>query len=528
MTVRGYQLAALWSRAGDYTGMLEDVSSYVLDSPEVVAHWGRSEPRATEDAASGSMSFSLRNDGRWFSPENTSSPIAGSVLTGTPVRLAVTDPANGNTTTVFNGPIDDLDVDPNASAKDFTAVCSDGWGKPGDTKLSTPVLQGQRTGKLVQTILDAIGWPSGNAYRSIDWGVTVVPFWWEEGTDASTAIAKIVHSEGPPAIAYVQNGKFFFRDRHHRVANPESLTSLGTYTHTIPAGAVGGDHKILRGSFRYNHGLKNIVNTATIEVTPRAPGPEVVVWSIDGALMLGSGEVRTFELRTDDPFINMQTPDNTLDYTLDSGSVSWSLDRDSGQSATLTMTGGGGGTAISTGLRIRATPLTAGPVQKFSASNPASQATFGTNDWAGEAPWAYYYDAQVVCDRVVGIYSQPSPSISFDVDGVLGAATLTRILGTAVSDRITVRNDELGLNADFMVEQITHTVTKMGVRHVQTIGAQIAEPYQAEDPFVFDTATPLVNGFGNGRFALDVGYNPVTMFRFDVAGVGFDQGVFAA
>lgn len=528
MTVRGYQLAALWSRAGDYTGTLEDVSSYVLDSPDVVVEWGRSQPRATEDAKASTMTFALRNDGRQFSPENASSPIAGQVLTGTPTRLAVTDPANSTTTTVFGGPIATLEVDPTAAARDFTATCSDGWAKPGATRISTPVYQGKRTGDLVQIILDAIGWPSGDSYRRVDWGVTVVPYWWLEDVDAATAINDLVHSEGPPACAWVQNGVFQFRARHHRVQLTESLTSQGTYTHTIPAGAVPGDFKILAESFQYSHGLDNIVNSATIEVTPRMPGAEQVVWSTDGALMLGSGETRSFILRTDDPFISMQVPDPTDgDYTLDSGSVSWSLSRDSGQSATLTMTGGGGGAVISTGLRVRATPLVAGPTQKFSTVNPDSQDTYGPSDWGGTAPWAYYYDAQAICDRVVSIYSQPRPSVTFDVEATLSSAGLTRALATQLSDRITVRHDELGLNGDFFVEQVTHTVVQLGVRHIVTIGAQVVEPYQAAAPFIFDTATPLVNGFDHGQFGLDSGVNPSSMFVFDTAGQGFDQGVFA-
>jgi hypothetical protein len=538
VTVRGYQLAADWSRSGVYTGTLEDVSSYVNDD-DIVVSWGRSDARATEDATAGKLAFALTNIDRQFSDDNSSSPIFGKVLPGTPVRLNVTNPADAGITTVFLGPMDDLDTDPNAAGKDFTASCSDGWGLPGDTKLSTPVYQGQRTGDLIQIILDAIGWPVAN--RSIDYGATLIPYWWVEGQDAATAINDLVHSEGPPAIAYVANGIFYFRDRHHRVTLARSTTSQGTYTHTIPAGAVGGDHKILAGSFKRNHGLKNIVNSATLEVTPRIPGNREVVWKSDDPIVLGASESVTFVIRTDDPFLDLQIPlaqvsylDDgtwTYDYHVASGSVSFALSRTSGQSAFLTITAAAGGAFLDLGIKVRGTPLKNGATRKYAASNPVSQGMFGDNDWDGAAPWAYFYDADTLVNKIVNVYGQARPSVTFDIEGVISAATLTEILGQQISDRITVRNDELGLNADFMVEQLTHTIQQLGIRHILTIGAQVMEPLQAAQPFIFDTATPTVNGFGNGQFNMDGVNNPATMFRFDTSSPttqGFGVGVFAA
>jgi hypothetical protein len=532
VTVRGYQLAISWSRGGDYSGTLEDVSPYVPKQPDLVATWGRSEPRATSDAAGGKLTFSLLNHGRQFSPENTSSPIAGHVLTGTPVRLNVLSP-DGTTVTVYQAPIDTLQVEDDPVNRMFNVECGDGWGKPGDTKLSTPVYQGQRTGDLVGIILDAIGWPA--ASRSIDSGATLVPYWWAEGIDAQTAVTDLVHSEGPPAAAWVQNGIFYFRDRHHRATRDASLTSQATYTHKVPSGAVGTDNKILRGSFTYDHGLDHIVNSATIEVAPWLPGSESVVWSTDDPISIGASQSVVLVIRADNPFLNLQVPSAavtylddggvlTSDYHVASGSVSFTLSRTSGQSALVTITAGGSGAFLDTGLKVRGTPVEQGAARQFSASDAQSQAIYGDNDWDGTAPWAHFGDAEAIVDQIVAIYARPMPSVTFDVDGVLSSGTLTRILDTQVSDRITVTNDELGLSADFIVEQVTHTIRQLGVRYIQTIGAQIAEPVQAVNPFTFGVAA---SGFGLGQFALDAGNNPTTMFRFDTAGKGFGQGVFA-
>jgi hypothetical protein len=432
---------------------------------------------------------------------------------------------------VFEGPLDTLSVDTAAADKAFSGDCLDGWSRPGGSKLSTQVYTGRRTGDLIRLILDQIGWDA--AARDIDAGATVVPYWWLEDADAATAVTDLVHSEGVPAIAYVHNGTFVFKDRHHRVTQTASLTSQGTYTHTIPAGPLGTDHKILKNSFSYDHGLDYIVNSATLEVAPWLPGGREIVWSTDDVLMLNPNEAVTLVIRADTPFIDLQLPtrdvylnDNTFtaDYTLGSGAVSFGLSRTSGQSAFLTITAGGAGALLDTGIKVRGTPLRQGATRKFSAVDPASQATYGDKDWDASAPWAHYYDADAIVSRVVAIYSQPRPSVTFDVESRLGTATLTRNLATQIGDRITVDNDEIGLNADFHVEQITHTVKQMGTRHVVTIGAQAVEPLQASNPFTFDVAGA---GWDQGQFAMNTGLNPATMFRFDVAGHGWNQGVFA-
>lgn len=534
MTVRGYQMAVNWSR-GDYTGLLEDMSSYVTKDDQITVSWGRDEPRATADGTSGKLTAVFNNDTRKFSPENVSSPIYGRVTSGAPSRLRVGDEATGLTTTLFEAPIDTFSIDPSRVNNALTINSLDGWGKPGNTQLSTTIYAGYRTGDLINVILDAAGWPA--AARSIDPGVTQVPYWWAEGTDAATAVLDLVHSDGPPAIAYVQNGIFYFRDRHHRVTQARSLTSQMTASHIVPAGPVSaGGSKILKNSFTYDHGLDYVVNSAKLDVTPRYPQQLQVVWSTDDQIALVANASLTLVIQMDDPAINLQQPSAavtyidtgdvlTADYRITQGSATFTLSRTSGQSAFLTVVAGAGGLSLADGIRVRGNPLTQGSARSFSQSDPTSIATYGQNDWDGTAPWASFGDAEAIVNRIVSIYARPMPSVTFQIDAVLSAATKTAILAAAISDRITVREDDLGLNADFMIEQITHAVQQLGVRHMVTIGAQIAEPIQAVNPFTFDVAG---KGFNQGQFALDAGNNPATMFRFDTAGHGFDQGVFAS
>jgi hypothetical protein len=337
----------------------------------------------------------------------------------------------------------------------------------------------------------------------------------------------------------VAGGMFNFRDRHHRLIRTASTVSQATYTHIVPAGTgPAGDFKILRDSFTYDHGLQNIINSATIEVTPRIPQDVQVVWSTTDPITLAAGETRVIVASTTDPFILAQVPDNTTPYTVDDapatdyhlaiGAVTATLSRDSGQSVFITLVGDAAlGAVMDTGLNLRAVPLTATTTYKFFDNDPSSIGTFGENAWQGTAPWAGIYDADVISQRIVTAYSQARPVITLQIASSNGlpAGYLTEILARVISDRITIRNDEMGINGPYMVERIAHTVKKLGIKHILELGCQNVEPQQPSNVFTFNTTG---QGFDQGSFGVAGTSDASTMFLFDTVGRGFDDGRFAA
>jgi hypothetical protein len=528
----GWVMSADWTRQGVFTNPYENVTKQLRG--DIVVSYGRNEPRAISPAGAGKLSFRLINVSRVFSPENTSSPIAGQVLPGTTTQYQVTDPTTAAIYVLAKGPIDSIEVDTTDPAKTVSITASDGWGEPGAEQLSTPVYSGQRTGYLINVILDAINWTGG---RDIDAGATVVPWWWVEGADAATAVNDLVNSEGPPAIAYVEGGTFVFRDRHHRLQRADSLTSQGLYTQNKPSGPVAaGDFKILRDSFTYDHGLNNIVNSVTLTVDQRSPTDTSVVWSTDEFINLGANEVRTYIAQGSDPFINAIVPvpvgpsplgdDSTVgDYTLVAGTVTMALSRTSGQTCFLTVTAGAGGAVIQ-GLALRATPIPVARTVQVQQEDTSSVLTYTRKKWDGTAPWASAYDADAIAQQIIAVYAQPRPTVTFDIANV-NTTHLSAILTRNISQRITVKNDELGLNGDFYVEQLTHTIIKNGLIHKQTIGAQAVDPGQPANVFTFDTSG---KGFNDGFFGVNGVNNPTQMFVLDtaVSTQMFDVGGFAS
>lgn len=517
--VAGRIMSCDWSRDGVFGNADEDVTRQLTE--DISISYGRTEPRATAFASIGKMDFKLLNVSRKFSPENTSSSLYGKVLPGTMVQYTVTDPATAATTKLFSGPLDEIDIDSTSAAKTFSTSALDGWGSPGSQQLSTPVYSGQRTGFLIGVILDQVGWTGP---RDIDAGATVVDWWWEEGNDAATAINNLVASEGPPSIAYVAGGTFVFRDRHHRLIRTASSASQGLYTQTKPAGVVNaGDSKVLKGSFIYDHGLKNIFNSVTFEVNQRQPSDFEVVWSTDDLISLDNSEVRQYVIQGSDPFILAVTP-NTTDYAKLAGTVTTSLSRTSGMTTTLTLTAGGGG-ALLQGMRMRAVPIPVARTVQVLQEDAASVATFGRKKWDQDAPWANVYDADAIAQRLVAVYANPRPCVTLSVANV-NAAHLTAILARKISDRITIDNDELGLRADFFVETITHNIRKNGLIHTLTLGCQMVDPDQPSNVFTFDTAG---KGFNDGFFGINAVSNATQMFIFNsaVATQQFNTGNFA-
>lgn len=539
MTIRGYQLAIDWSRQGTFANTLEDVTTPgdgILSSTELVVSWGRDAAKANEDSTAGQLTFALNNHERQFSPENTASPIAGQVLPGTRARLQVT--TGGMITTLFDGPIDTFTVDPNATAKTFTATALDGWGVPGSEKLSTQVYSGMRTGDLINVVLDQIGWDPG--MRDIDPGATLVDWWWVEGSDATTAVNDLVHSEGPPAIAYVLGGVFIFRDRHHRLLRSQSTTSQALYTQISPAGTgPSNDFKIDKQSFNYDHGLTDIINSVSFAITRRTPGNPVAVWNTDSPISLDPGATVQLIVQASDPFIFAQTPqpfvyDNdgnpiSGEYAITGGSIaSITLSRDNGQTCIMTITAGGGGAFLPSGIALTATPLSQTPTVQVTAEDQSSINLFRIQNGPDSPPWCNPYDAQAIADKTVAVYAGARPTITFSVTTSLSSPTAARYLASmlarSIGDRVTIRHDEMGINDDYMVERVAHTVTKLGAKHKIEIGVQVADPVQPSTVFQFDTSG---QGFDQGSFGVDGITDATTMFQFDTAGHGFDQGRFA-
>lgn len=226
----GYVVGINWNNdggetGGDFTDTGEDVTNDVLQRGPVTFQYGRDASRSLSPPRVGSIGFTLCNADRLYSPENPASPISNDVAPA--ARIKVEETINGQLYPLMRGRIDTLKVNTRRGDRSAQITGFDDLALLRGKKITTPMYQAKRTGTLIVAILDAVGWTGA---RDVDFGATHVPWWWANNDDAFDLLVQLLRSEGPPAIAYIApDGAFTYRDRHHRLLYPASLTSQATF-----------------------------------------------------------------------------------------------------------------------------------------------------------------------------------------------------------------------------------------------------------------------------------------------------------
>lgn len=483
----------------------------------MTAAYGRDQFRQITPAAIGSAALAVNNVSRNYSPENVSSPLNGMLDTARVFAAQVY--WNGQTYGIFHGRLDDYDVHADRADRTVSFTFQDDEAFFQNTKVTTPLYQGIRTGTAVSAVLDAVGWTGP---RAIDPGSTVMPWWWLSAVTASTAINDLVASEGPPAIFYIApDGTAVFRDRSHRLISTRSTSVQASFyapkiqdctATTTAAGTLG-----TTPPYTYKHGARDIVNSVVFTQDVRQPASGFSnVWTSQGTYAISNGTTLSLTITATDPFLNLQLPDPTQgDYTLTgAGTVSAALSQTSGGSAVLTLTAVGGDVVV-TGLQLRGISVPVVSTVTVSQQDSASIGQHGQVDYGQSAPWASPYDAYAIAGSLVLRYAQRRPTVSIQVEAK-DPQHYAQVVGGTISDLVLLQNDELGLNSPFYVEHVAHTVTRINRNglppvHAVVLGCE-AQPVVVTNPFTFDLARA---GFDYGVFDPPGSDNPATVFVFD-------------
>jgi len=517
MAAPTYDYRIDWNGDGDFTDTGENVSSRLLANPEVTIQYGRDQGRALSPTAPGEAGFALDNGSRDYSPENGSSPLAGNILPSRPVRIQATHLST--TYTLYRGFTDGYDLDPSPGSRSVSISCQDALARLAGFRVSTPLYYGPRTGQAINYLLDAVGWPAAD--RDIDPGATLIPYWWGEG-DTGEELTNLVASEGPPALVTVDpDGKFVFRDRHHRLLRTASTTSQATIRD------AGADPRF-SWPLGYDHGWRDVINDALFEVGIRQPeSTRSVVWSDEGIVSIADGNTVEITVQASDPFFGALTPVATVDY-LSTGTVTVTLSRDSGTTAVLSLRASGGSATVRN-LQLRAYSLPVARTVQIHAEDTTSigtsaQPRYGRRTWPNPAPWAGIHDALAIAQVVLAHRAERLPIVSVRLSG--GNDTiLTQQLTRDLSDRVTVVDAETGLNDPFYIERIEHSIRGAGERiHATVFGCEKA-PTVPANVFRFDDTT---NDFNNGVFGQQGLDDPANIFVFNgSSGHRFNEGLLA-
>jgi hypothetical protein len=499
-----------WAKSGTYTDTGDDVTTRVKPvTAAITASYGRDQATALTPITSGRGSLTLDNTDRALSPRNASSPLYGRLKPARPVRIRRT--VGATTYTLLVAHTDTSPINPDVEAKSASLSLVDSLADFRGQTVSTPLYGGIRTGAAIGKILDAVGWTGG---RDLDWGGSVLPWWWEEGTDALQAMQSLLAAEGPPALLTVgSSGEIVFRDRHHRLIRAASTTSQGTWR------GSGVVEPCFGRPFSYDEAWGNVINTASIAVPIRRQGLPSVVWSSTDVIDLSTGQTKLIKAVPSDPFLNAIAPVMTTDITVSAGSatVTATLDRTSGGAVTIFLTAPGPSRILA--LQLRASPVPVARTETVTLSDASSVADYGARSHP-DIPFASVNDVTAIVNATLAMRAQPLPVIQ--VTFQVGGTTTTQmqraaaVLARNLSDRVTVVEPETQLSADFYVESISHELTG-DENHVVTVGLE-ACPTQVANVLILGSATRGILGTNRlGKQGLD---DPSTVFVLGTSVLG--------
>ena len=456
----------------DFADSGEIVTTRVQNSDGVTMVRGRDTIRALAPPAAGSCDFRLNNASKDYSPENASSPLYGKLIPGVPVRVTTTAPSATN---IWRGYLDDLPQMPMLRGGFVRVPCLGTLSKLKGVKISSSVYTNYRTDQAFFKICGLAGLASSE-YTSLDLGKTRLTVWWCEEDDAFDMLCRILAAEGPGAAIYEDGaGVVTFHSRHYRLLTTRCTTSQVTFGN----GTTEPKHS---PPFGYQPNLKGVVNSASIQVkTATLPGSasDIATWT--GSLVVpGSGYASIW--------FDLSAPATEF-------AVSAIVTTPEDVVITTTIYDGEGSAVSPTGTRVEVrisgepttvTSLTlAAKVYTITTETvrnevdaSASIAKYGTRTLpTNYSPWPYIsaVTARSFCNAIVAAYQEPCATVDVMVNN--GHATrLTHMLAREISDRVTVQEDQTGMNADVMIERIRHEVKEGGRFHTTTFSCEKIPP----------------------------------------------------
>ena len=460
-----YDIRVDWNNDGDFIDANEDISADVKGFS-----WERGKdeklPFDLVKANTGMCNLTVFNDNKKYTPSYSGGVLYGNLLPRRAVRVQIT--MGGLTYNSFYGYIEKIIPYPRAAERYATIFCVDGMDYLNLQAALCGLQENQYTGVLIGSLLDAAAWPA--AKRTIDTGISLITLWFSEGT-AIGEIRKLEDTE--LGFFYVDgSGNAIWEDRHHRLKT-DHLISQATFANVM-------------ADVPYEYGARSIYNRVKAEMIPHTLQVLAEIWQLvdvaagetqAGVPQLGTGEAKTFYAEYANFAREVVSPAATTDYLANTAADGSGTNMTASISVAFTSYSNGAKLVVTnnaavlvyvTFLRIRGKVYLDGEPIKAFAEDAISQGKYQLREVV--LPGQFISDineADSLCKYALSLRKDPQPEFEIKLIGSTDAL-VTQILARAISDRVTITCDELGISAkDYSINKIAVEVRDGG----KSIGA---------------------------------------------------------
>ena len=501
-----------WDGSGDFDGTYDDLRDDLARGTPIIIEIGRDQGRALSRGRLNLSTWTLKNQHRRYSKENSGSPLRGQLKPGRPCIIEETigtDVLMGDPTATMGDP--EALMGGNTPVRLFTGqtdLPKERYG-PGPrkrwvqmraigalTKLrgSAPITIGYHasitTGAAMVLVWEAAGLTAAQMVvdqDAIDNGRLLL-HWYVDARDPWTVSEEIWATEGPTGALYEdQEGRANFEGANFLALTDRCQTIQQTFTtsdDTRESALMGdpdatmGDPRVAMDGSRQSltfigldveDGYRQIVNDVTFRVEQRAQQSTQQVWEYNGSLSLSAAEVRTIIATTDDPLAAITTPVLTTDYTVTGTALaSVTATQLGAKSVAITFTAGAGSATVGpysggNGPRLRGQPVTLiGTIDAVPTIDVTdSQDEYGRRPLpSGISIWPCLEPAAAagLADAWVQTYSVERPQINVTIVNKTGRLLYQQVR-RRISDLIHVVDPtESGVDLDLTIHSIRHEI----------------------------------------------------------------------
>jgi hypothetical protein len=482
MDLASYRLHVDWNNTGTFAGPYDDVSAYLMS-------WNCASGNDTGQigAKAGALSAKLDNASSIFSSFNSSSPIYGKILPGIKVRMQMQIGA-GSWVTLWQGYLDNLlptvGMPQPVSTATLTAygVLQSFTSEEG---LDIAMMEDATTGAAINAILDAAGFPAGD--RSIDTGQSTMSRFWARNGKTLELLRQLEATE-VGLIREAKDGKVVFEDRAHRLNAP----------HTTPRSTYG------TGTLRpwdlqqldplqdiYNHIEVNVRTFNISDSVVLATVTDLVNGQGGAPIPIGVGETKVIDVLFPssavpaqylavyqwgiiDANVNTQTDMGGSDLTNLCAYSQTSTSR----KMSITITNNSGQSGYIVILRVHGIAIIETDPLVIKDDDTASQTKYKKRSYPSPSEWlTHEQEARDYCDHILAIYSGMRRALRFKIKANFDMTHLLEAQTIDISDRIHITANlgtfGLGIDSDFFVEWVKHTVNEGRIHEVEVYCREI-------------------------------------------------------